>query len=154
MGQLIAIAVCLVAIVTAFFSVLWSWIVLAVRAAILLISLISLKQKRWKHVPELSEPANAMLQKYGHYYTMPFAGRDFSAAASTLMFAGVAVAVIGAFKGFWWGLAVAAVNWFVMGLVSKAFNPTNFIADPMERLAHEEVISFIMAKQQTGKTDT
>lgn len=154
MGQLIAIALSLVAIVTAFFSVLWSWVVIAVPIAILLVTLISLKQKRWKHISELSEPANAMLQKYGHYYTMPFAGRDFSAAASTLMFAGVVVAVIGAFKGFWWGFAIAVVNWLVMGLVSKAFNPSNFIADPMERLAHEEIISFIMAKQQTAKTDT
>lgn len=153
MAQFIAIILSLVAIVTAFFSVLWTWVVLAVPIALLLITFMGLKQKRWKHIPELSEPANAMLQKFGHYYTMPFAGRDFSASCSTLMFAGVVIAVIGAFKGFWWGLAIAVANWVVMGFLSRAFNPTNFIADPLERLAHEEVISFIVAKQKTG-TDT
>jgi hypothetical protein len=152
-AQFIAIILSLVAIVTAFFSVLWTWVVLAVPIALLLITFMGLKQKRWKHIPELSEPANAMLQKFGHYYTMPFAGRDFSASCSTLMFAGVVIAVIGAFKGFWWGLAIAVANWVVMGFLSRAFNPTNFIADPLERLAHEEVISFIVAKQKTG-TDT
>lgn len=153
MAQLIAIVLSLAAIVTAFSSFLWAWVVLAVPITLLLVTFVGLKQKRWKHIPELSEPANAMLQKYGHYYTMPFAGRDFSASSSTLMFAGVVVAAIGAFKGFWWGLAIAAVNWIVMGFLSKAFNPTNFIADPIERIAHEEVISFIMARQKTG-TDT
>ena len=69
------------------------------------------------------------------------------------MFAGVFIAVIGAFKGFWWGFAIAVANWIVMGFLSRAFNPANFIADPLERLAHEEVISFIVAKQKTG-TDT
>lgn len=150
MAQLIAIVLSLVAIVTAFFSSLWAWVVLAVPIALLLITFMGLKQRRWKHIPELSEPANAMLQKYGHYYTMPLAGRGFSASSSTLMFAGAAIAVIGAFKGFWWGLAIALANWLVMGFLSKAFDPTNFIADPLERLAHEEVISFIMAKQKTG----
>ena len=117
MAQLIAIALSLVAIVTAFFSALWAWVVLAVPIALLLVTFMGLKQKRWKHIPELSEAANAMLQKYGHYYTMPFAGRDFSASSSTLMFAGAAIAVIGAFKGFWWGLVVALANWLVMGLL-------------------------------------
>jgi hypothetical protein len=152
-AQFIAIVLSLVAIVTAFFSVLWAWVVLAVPIALLLITFMGLKQKRWKHIPELSEPANAMLQKFGHYYTMPFAGRDFSASSSTLMFAGAVIAVIGAFKGFWWGFAIAVANWIVMGFLSRAFNPTNFIVDPLERLAHEEVISFIVAKQKTG-TDT
>lgn len=153
MAQFIAIILSLVAIVTAFFSVLWAWVVLAVPIALLLMTFMGLKQKRWKHIPELSEPANAMLQKFGHYYTMPFAGRDFSASCSTLMFASIVIAVIGAFKGFLWGLAIAVANWVVMGFLSRAFNPTNFIADPLERLAHDEVISFIVAKQKTG-TDT
>lgn len=146
MAQLIAIVLSLVAIVTAFFSSPWAWVVLAVPLALLLITFMGVKQKRWKHIPELSEPANAMLQKYGHYYTMPFAGRAFSASSSTLMLAGAVVAVIGVFKGFWWGLAIALANWLVMGFLSKAFNPSNFIADPLERMAHEEVISFFMAK--------
>jgi hypothetical protein len=30
-----------------------------------------------------------------------------------------------------------------MGIVSKAFNPTNFIADPFEKVAHEEIISYL-----------
>jgi hypothetical protein len=152
-AQFIAIVLSLVAIATAFFSVLWAWVVLAVPIALLLITFVGLKQKRWKHIPELSEPANTLFQKFGHYYTMPFAARDFSASSSTLIFAGVLIAVIGAIKNFWWGAAIAVANWIVMGALSRAFNPENFIANPIERLAHEEIISFIVAQQKTG-TDT
>ena len=146
-AQLIVIALCVVAIIAAFFSAVWAWGVLAIPVVLLAMTFAALKQHQWEHIPELSDSANAMLQKYGHHYAMPFATRDFSAAATTIMFAGVVIAIIGAFSGIWWGLAVALTTWVTMGILSKAFNPTNFIVDPIERLAHEEVIAFIQSKQ-------
>ena len=148
MTQLIVIIVCIVAVITEFFSVMWGWIVLGVPAFFLLVTLFGVKQKKWQHIPELSETANQMLQKFGHYYAMPFAGRDFSACASTLMFAGAAIAIIGAFKGFWWGIGIGIINWFLMGLVSRAFNPTNFLVDPLEQMGHEEIITYITERQK------
>jgi len=129
--------------VTEIFFVLWGWIILGFPIVFLLVVLISVKVKRWRYIPELSDRANKLLQKYGHYYTMPFAGRDFSASASTLMFAGVFVSIIGALKGFWWGFLIAAMNWFVMGIVAKMFNPTVFLVDPLDKAAHEEIITYI-----------
>ncbi|MBW1976170.1 MAG: hypothetical protein JRI45_11535 [Deltaproteobacteria bacterium] len=149
MIQILVILVCLVAIIVEFFSVLWGWIILALSAAFLLITLLGVKQKKWQYIPELSEAANQMLQKFGHYYAMPFAGRDFSASASTIMFAGAAIAIIGLFKGFWWGIGIGIINWFLMGLVARAFNPTNFLVDPLEQMAHEEIIKWITEKQKS-----
>jgi len=99
MIQMIVIIICLASVITAIFSILWGWLILAIPSVFLLINLLSLKQKKWKYIPELSESANRMFQKFGHYYTMPFAGSDFSSAASTLIFAGIAITIIGVFKG-------------------------------------------------------
>ena len=149
MTQMLVILICLAAVITEFFSVLWGWVILAVPTAFLLFTLFGVKQKKWQYIPELSETANQMLQKFGHYYAMPFAGRDFSASASTVMFAGAAVAIIGAFKGFWWGIGIGVINYILMGFVSRAFNPTNFLADPLEQMGHEEIIAWITKRQKS-----
>jgi hypothetical protein len=154
MIQMLVVVICLAAVITAFFSVLWGWLILGLPSVFLLITLFAVKQKKWQHIPELSETANQMLQKFGHYYAMPFAGRDFSASASTLMFAGAAVAIIGAFKGFWWGIGIGVANWFLMGFVSRTFNPSNFLVDPLEQMGHEEIISYITERQKSKMGDT
>lgn len=128
MTQILVILICLAAVIIEFFSVLWGWLILGLPSAFLLITLFGVKQKKWQHIPELSDTANQMLQKFGHYYAMPLAGRDFSACASTLMFGGAAIVIIGSFKGFWWGIGIGVVNWLLMGVVLRAFNPTNFFS--------------------------
>jgi hypothetical protein len=148
MIQIVIIIFSLVSIVVSFFSPLWGWIILALPFLFSIITLLSLKQKKWSYVPELSPKANEMIRKFGHFYNMPFAGRDFSASASTLMLAGVILAVTGLFHKFWWGIAIGAVNYFVMAFVSRAFNPSIFLVDDEERFAHEEIISFIQQKQK------
>lgn len=62
MIQLLVILVCLVAVIVEYFFILWGWIVLALPIAFLLITLLSLKQKKWPYIPELSEAANQMFQ--------------------------------------------------------------------------------------------
>ncbi len=147
MVNIISTAFCIAAIITAFFSATWAWALIAPPALFLIFTLRALKKKRWKHIPELSEPANLMIQKFGHYYLHPRAGGDFSASCSALMITGILIAIIGAIKGFWWGIALAVTNYVVMGPMARAFNPANFLSDPVERLAHNEVISFVLAKQ-------
>lgn len=115
MIQGIMTLVCLAAFGWAFFSPTWAWLPIGIADAFLLYVLRGAKQVRWKHIPELSATANQMREQYGHFYTMPFAASDYSASASTLQFAGIAVAIVGAFKGFWWGLGIGALNYFVMG---------------------------------------
>jgi len=154
MIQMLVILICLAAVIVEFFSVLWGWLILAVPSAYVLLTLFGVKQKKWQYILELSVSANQMLQKFGHYYAMPFAGRDFSASASTLMFAGAAIAIIGVFKGFWWGIGIGVINWFLMGFISRAFNPTNFLVDPLEQMGHEEIIAWITEKQKSKMGDT
>jgi hypothetical protein len=154
MIQILVVLICLAAVITAFFSVLWGWLILGVPSVFLLVTLFAVKRKKWQHIPELSDTANQMLQKFGHYYAMPFAGRGFSASASTLMFAGVALAIIGAFKGFWLGIGIGLVNWLLMGFVSRAFDPSNFLVDPLEQMDHEEIISYIIERQKSKMGDT
>jgi hypothetical protein len=154
MTQVLVIPICLAAVITEFFSILWGWLILGVPSAFLLLTLFVVKRKKWQSIPELSETANQMLQKFGHYYAMPFAGRDFSASASTVMFAGAVVAIISAFKGYLWGIGIGVINWCLMGLVSRAFNPTNFLADPLEQMGHEELIAWITERQKSKISDT
>src|SRR3990172_4601023 len=83
---------------------------------------------------------------------IPIAGRDFSASASTLAIAGGVIVIVGLFKGFWWGIGIGILNWFVMGMVSRAFNPSYFLVDYSEQKAHEEIISYIMRKIEKQKS--
>jgi len=137
-----------------FFSVLWGWLILGLPSAFLLITLFGVKQKKWKHILELSDTANQMLQKYGYYYAMPFAGREFSACAGTVMLGGAAIAIIGAFRGFLWGIGIGVINWFLMDIVSKAFNPTNFLDGHLAQMGHEEIIEYITERQKSKRDNT
>ncbi len=151
MIQMIVILICLAAIGTELYSVLWGWVILAVPAVFLIVTLSVVKLKKWQHIPELSKTANQLLQKFGHYYVMPVAGQDVSASASTLMLASAAIAIISAVRGFWWGIGLGAINFIVMGLISRAFNPSRFLADPRGQKAHEEIIEWITKKRKPGK---
>jgi len=126
----------------------WGWLIIGLVDGFLMLTFWSAKRRyRFKYVEELSPEANAMLQRYGHYFAMPFASRDFSASAATSQFAGVALGIISAVSGFWWGLALAAMNWFVMGAVAVGLSPAAPIAqDPAARIAHDEVAAFLQSR--------
>ena len=146
--HVLAITLSLGAPIWSFFDPRWAWAPLIVVAALLGLVLASVKSQKWQYIPELSPQANELFQRFGHFYTRPFAGRDFSGACSTLQFGAVAVAVVGLFKGFWWGAGIAAAFWFGVGPMAMAFNPTNFLADPVLRTAHQEIIDWITARSR------
>jgi hypothetical protein len=74
MVQMLAVLVGLASVGISFFSPPWAWAPLLVAAAALLLTLFGAKRQRWRQIDELSPQANAMLQRFGHYYSMPFAG--------------------------------------------------------------------------------
>lgn len=152
MVQILTILFSLVVIAVAFISPLWGWILIAIPILLLLLTLWALKKGKPKYVPELSPEANRMLVKFWYYYNMPMASRDYSATASTLMFVGVLLAVVGGFRHFWWGIALGVTNWLVMGFVASAFNPSNFLLDENERRVHAEIMGWIYRKLDL-KTD-
>ena len=94
---------------------------------------------------QISPEANALMQRYGHYFASPFACRDFSASAATSQFIGLVCAVIGGVAAsWWWGLALAAVNFVAMGAIATRLSPAAPMAsDPAVRLAHDEVVAFL-----------
>lgn len=145
---ILVVPLCIGAIVTAFYSTMWSWILIATSIAILLLSLMVIKMAKWKDIPELSKEANVMFKKYGHFYTMPDAARLHSSSASAVQFVGVIVAIINTFRSFWWGIPAAIVLWFIMALIASAFNPTHYIRGSIEQLAHQEVLEYIQKKMR------
>lgn len=138
--------------VSALFAIFWSpipgWISLAIPEIIIAFVYWGVRSAyRFNRFEELSEEANSFLQQYGHYFAKPFASRDFSAAAATLQIAGVALALINLFMGFWWGIAIAAVNWILMNTLACRLSPTALLTfDKSARLAHDEVKMFIESR--------
>lgn len=140
------------AIVTAFFHPVLAWGVLALPLGWILLMWLALRSKRVRPLPELSSAANELLRKFGHYYAHPFAGAAYSGAASGVTMASMAVAAIGAFKGFWWGLGVGAVFYVISAFLARQFNPANFLVDDLERAAHDELVTAIQRRHSCGGT--
>jgi hypothetical protein len=143
MAGIFFIIVGLLSITISFWSLFWSWLIFGTAESIIISIFFGVKSKKWKYIPELSDEANVLFQKYGHFYTMPFAARDFSSSASGYELMSIVLAVICGFKGAWWCIAVAIANIAIMGFIARNFNPTPFITDPLERIAHAEVIDYM-----------
>jgi hypothetical protein len=125
---------------------MWCWIILAVPFVYLLSQAFLVKfTHRWKHIPELSAEANRLFQKYGHYYAMPFAGRDFSSASSAVGVTGMIISIIGLFFHFWWGILLGVMFLVISNRLGKFYNPSMFLEllSDSEKQAHKEIMSFL-----------
>jgi hypothetical protein len=106
------------------------------------------KTYRFNYISDLSPTANELLQCYGHYFAMPFASKDYSASAATSQFAGIAIAIIGVIKGFWWAVAFGVANWFIMNFVAVSFRPVSLLVNkPVLQIAHDEVFKLINSQR-------
>jgi len=146
----IVILFCLVSIIVCFFSLMWSWIILAIPFVYLISQAFLAKLiYRWKIIPELSEEANRLFKKYGHYYAMPFAGRDFSKASSSVGITGMIISIIGLFFHFWWGILLGLLSLGIGNYLGRFYNPSMFLEllSDSEKHAHEEIIFFIRNKR-------
>ena len=135
--------IALAAAIAAFWSVWLSVALLILTQAALLITLLALKAKKFEHVSELSQEANQMLRKFGHFYNKPFAGTSYSGTASLVMLSCISAGLVFGFRQAWGPTAVAAIGFIAMGFTARAFNPTNFLVDDSERLAHQEIIQYM-----------
>ena len=150
MFQMITIIIALVSVILCFiFHPIWGWIPIAVVDLIICIQLWAAKQKyKFNYISDLSPEANELLQRYGHYFAMPFASKDFSASAATSQFAGIALAIVGLFKSFWWGIALAVGNWFLMGFVAVSLSPVSLLVkSPSLQIAHDEIVEYITSQR-------
>lgn len=145
--QLIIIILSFISIIIGYFYLFWGWIILAFPFFFLIIMLLAHKRQKCNYIQELSPKANEMFNKYWYFYTMPFASRDLSSSASTLVLSGIILVIIGLFNDFWWGIAIGLVNYMVMVYVSREFNPTCVPMDYDEESAHNEITIYFSKKQ-------
>lgn len=146
MLQLLTIVILIVLVILQFvFYPGIAWIILAALDIFIGVQFFLAKSKnRFKHISALSSEANALLKRYGHYFSMPLASKDFSASAAACQIGGVVLALIGIFKAFWWGLLFAACNYFIMYSVAVALSPISLLAkNPILQIAHDEIVDFI-----------
>lgn len=94
-------------------------------------------------VSGLNPHARKLVPRYWAFYTQPFLAIQLAAGTVAIAFAAVALAIIGAFKQFWWGLGVAALVWIVSAVISSRVNPTFSFRDPDLKDTHEAVKKLI-----------
>ncbi len=150
---MIQIVTILIAVVSVILSLVihpvWGWMPIFLVDLVICIQLWAVKQKyRFNYIPDLSPEANELLQSYGHYFAMPFASKDLSASAATSQFAGIVIAIIGLFKSFWWAIALAAGNWFLMGFVAVSLSPVSLLAkSPALQIVHDQIVEYITSQR-------
>jgi hypothetical protein len=151
MGTFLGLVFVIAAIAVSFISRIWAWIILAVPTVVLVYMWIGVvvwkRQHAWKQVESLSEDGNSILQKYGYFYAMPYACQNNSAISSTLLLGGIALAIIGLFMKFWWGILFALVGYLLLGPLAGIFNPTIKFKDTRLRAAHEEIVEYLASKE-------
>jgi hypothetical protein len=137
--ETINIALCISAIVTAFFSRPLAWGFLLLPFAYLLFAGVSIRSAKPRRIPGLSDDANWVLQKWRFHYLHP----DLCVVSGAVRLAAVIVAILGCFYGFYLGLVFGvAVCFLTFGLV-PVFDPNRSMHDPMHCRGHEEVIAYI-----------
>lgn len=101
MTTILAAVVCGIAVTASYFNTSMGLALLALPSlGVAIPALAALKTARWDHVPELSPQANALLKKYGHFYSMPFGSADFASAANVVSVSAVLIGL--------WGLLESA----------------------------------------------
>lgn len=120
--------------------------VIATVAALLIILLGFVSTQSARDIPSLSVAANARLKRFAHYYMYPGTSSGLSKSCFYVQVASAIIAVIGAFGGFWWGIAFAVLLVPIMSAVGYRYNPTLFFLKEGEQQAHEEIVSFLHAQ--------
>jgi hypothetical protein len=141
----IALVLAIIAVILNFISISWGWLFFTGCAVCLFLYLKALQAKKWKRIPELSNEANKMFSKYGHFYIYQHGARDFSVACTVIQLSATIIAISNIFQKFWWGILFGIIAWVVMSFIAKGFNPTNFLT-PDEEDAHQEVIQYIQKR--------
>lgn len=141
----LALVLAVVAVTLNFISIKWGWLFFTICALCLIIYLKVIRTKKWRRIPELSDKANEMFSKYGHFYIYQHGARDYSVACTVIQLSATLIAIANIFQKFWWGILFGVLAWIVMSFTAKGFNPTNFLT-PDEEDAHQEVVQYIQKR--------
>lgn len=149
--QLLVTLLCLVAAIVSFYSPILGWLVLGIPICFLSITAIAVTRSQWTVIPELSDDANRMFKKFGHYYTRQHSGGDYSAACSAVNLASIIIVLIDVFSRFWWGIPLGIAVYLLFGYLSRIFNPTHYLVDEVEKCAHEEIVQWLAEKNSSNR---
>ena len=142
-----ATGVGLLAILLALFSPIAAWVLLLSAGTYLVVVYRLLKRLKPKRdSPELSPEANELLAKFPQFYSNPSQNRPIGGAAGALALAGLAVALVGCWRDFRWGLLFGLANLGVMTKLARAFEPKLFLHNQNERQAHNEIVTYFASK--------
>lgn len=145
----IAILIGIVSVVTAFYtSAFIGWVILGVASASLMVTYFAFRIFGWKNIPELSPEANKRLRKFSHLYNIPSEDEDLSDTTDMIAWAGILLAILGCFQGFWWGIAIGAANYAIMEFISSKFDLNNNMFEYRDLLAHEEILNWLDRKAE------
>jgi len=147
--QIINILLCISAIIAAFFSRSLAWGVLLLPFAHLLFTAFAIRSAKPGRIPELSDNANVMLQKWHLHYLHP----DFCAASRAVALTAAVIAIVGFCYGFYVGLAFGVTICLLTFSLVPVFNPNSSMSNPIDRQAHEEVIAFINQKLEDALSE-
>lgn len=123
------------------------WIIIGGCDIVLIFLFAIAKSRKFKTEESLSESANVLLEKYGHFYAYPRMSTTYGGVAALMMLCGFIVASIGAFQGWWWGFGLAIINYVIMGYVSRNFNPTRWIVSEEDVAAHNEILQHLWGRK-------
>jgi hypothetical protein len=99
----------------------------------------------WNHLPELSSQANALLQKYGHFYSMPAGSIDFASAAKAVSLAATLLGILGLSRSMYWSVPLAVVWVVAMRALAAKLHPIRVLQSPSNRAAHGEVTEWVIS---------
>ncbi len=124
-----------------------AWSILTLLILAFFFMLLSLKRVKHPEIDHLSNEANGLIKKYGHYYARPFGGSDCSGSCSFISLGTIVTATISCISGDWWSLAIAVPIYIASAFLAKAFNPTKFLS-PLDEAYHDEVMSWLSSKSK------
>jgi hypothetical protein len=147
--ETISVLLCIAAIVAAFFSRPLAWVLLQLPFGYFLLTGLPIRSAKLARIPELSDNANIVLEKWRFHYLRP----DLCTMSRAISLAAVVVAILGCFFGFHVGLVFGVTMCLLAFGLVPVFNPNGSMHTTRDFQGHEEVIAFISRKLENESTE-
>jgi hypothetical protein len=150
--KVLSIGFAVAGVITAFVWPVWAWTFLAIPELFLSWMWFMHTWQRYKEtyreMPGLSPSASALFTRYRHYYYMPTANTDFAGAANWLIAGSVAILAVELLKSFWWSLAIAIANAFLLANLAAHFDP-HVALRGNQIAAHNEIVDRLAQQRRS-----
>ena len=127
------------------------WISLAILSIFMHINVLSMKtinkNLNIKNIHDLSADAAEMANEYGHFYTHPFASKDYAGICALNQFTGILIACINAYHGIYWTIFFAVINWYSLAYAAHFFNPLIRFEQSNKLHVHQEILDHLRSSE-------